>query len=163
MRFYNQVKIKGQECLEASITHNLTLWCLQKSVLGTMLSAIHWCLWFTFAVPGSRIACKLAAVEKGESWEKGKKNPLEILEFSVYFLIFLTLAQNQFNNTIFKMPFISRWSFCIYTLHKVHFILWAHSVDRTLETSTSETFYLFKSWVPSILVDMSSELDILWN
>lgn len=41
MRFYNQVKIKGQECLEASITHNFTLWCLQKSVLGTMLSAIH--------------------------------------------------------------------------------------------------------------------------
>lgn len=85
MRFYNQVKIKGQECLEASITHNFTLWCLQKSVLGTMLSAIHWCLWFTFAVPGSRIACKICSCRKGKAEKRGKKNPLEIVEFGFHF------------------------------------------------------------------------------
>lgn len=61
MRFCNQVKIKGQECLEASITHNFTLCCLQKSVRGTILSAIHWCLRFAFADPGSRIACKTSS------------------------------------------------------------------------------------------------------
>lgn len=85
MRFCNQVKIKGQECLEASITHNFTLCCHQKSVLGTILNAIHWCLWFSFAVPGSRIACKISSCSSiAGKRAKSRKSRILILFLDAY-------------------------------------------------------------------------------
>lgn len=164
MRFCNQVKIKGQECLEASITHNFTLCCLQKSVLGTILNAIHWCLWFAFAVPGSRIACKISSCSSIDG-KRAKK--LKWWNFDFIFGC-LWLAQIQLNNSTFKMLFISRRPLCIDTLYRVYFIVCVQAVRRPSEIPISEAFLSFKRQVPSIINNfgshfMSLELDVLWN